>query len=163
SAALLLFVTVKLRVWPDSFAGPAEILVAQNMVCNGASSLTVRSVPFVNEGASLTEFTVMMKDRDDVSTPPFAVPPLSVNVTVMVVVPETLAAGLIVTLPLEPVVVAFKWAASLGTTVELLEVAVTEIMVLASPVSNATTNCVSSLVVASGRFASGVWSSKAPI
>jgi hypothetical protein len=35
----------------------------------------------------------MTKLTDVVSTPPFAVPPLSVNVTVMVAVPFALAAG----------------------------------------------------------------------
>jgi hypothetical protein len=41
---LLLFVTVKLTVWADSSAGPAEMLVAKPLwLCAPASSATVRA------------------------------------------------------------------------------------------------------------------------
>ena len=46
SAALVLLVTVKVSVWPDSSAGPALIAVAQpGTVCAPASSSTVWSAP----------------------------------------------------------------------------------------------------------------------
>jgi hypothetical protein len=44
-------------------------------------------------GASLTAVTVTVKVRVTVSTPPLAVPPLSVTVTVMTAVPDWLASG----------------------------------------------------------------------
>ena len=57
----VLFVTTNVTAWPDSFAGPALIPVAQPLtVCAPASSATVWSAPFVKLGASLTPVTVMM-------------------------------------------------------------------------------------------------------
>ncbi len=70
---------MKSTAWPDSFAGPAEIAVAQPLTdCAPASSFTVWSAPFVKLGASFTAFTVIVKVWVALSfTPPLAVPPLS--------------------------------------------------------------------------------------
>src|SRR5437667_6221197 len=100
---LVLLVTTKLSVWPDSSGGPAEMLVAQlEMNWKPESSLTVRSGPFVNDGASLTALTVTANVcAADVSTPPLAVPPLSMSETVMVAEPFAFAAGVYVKVPVE--------------------------------------------------------------
>ena len=76
-------------------------------------------------------------------------------VRVMFVVPDRLAAGLIVTIPVEPVIATLRWTESFGTSVGLLEVAITEVMVLVSPPSNGTRSCVSSLELVSARPANG--------
>src|SRR5207247_1694526 len=82
-------VTLKVSVWPDSFAGPAEIFVAQfATVWAPTLAFTDWSGPLVNEGASLTGLTVMVKFFGaDVSCPPLAVPPLSLSTTVIVAEP----------------------------------------------------------------------------
>ena len=60
------------------------------------------SAPFVNDGASLTAVTVIVKVCGaEVSTPPFAVPPLSLAVTVTVAEPLASAAGVKVSVPFE--------------------------------------------------------------
>src|SRR4030095_1074260 len=87
----------------DSLVGPAEMFEAQKIVCTPVSSLTVRSPPFVNEGTSLTELTVMVKLCDEVSTPPLAVPPLSFKATVMTADPFALATDVKVSVPLESI------------------------------------------------------------
>src|SRR5207237_1942042 len=81
---LVLPVTLKVSVWPDSLAGPAEIFVAQfATVWAPTLALTDWSGPLVNEGASLTELTVMVKFFGaDVSCPPLAGPPLFLSTTV---------------------------------------------------------------------------------
>ena len=73
-------VMLKTTVWPDSLAGPGEIAVAHGLiVCAPASSSTVTSGPLVKLGAWLTWVTLMMKVCGaEVSTPPLAVPPLSI-------------------------------------------------------------------------------------
>ena len=51
----------EVSVCPASFAGPAEIPVAQPAtVCAPASSKTVWFAPFVNDGASFTGVTVIV-------------------------------------------------------------------------------------------------------
>src|SRR5687767_2114093 len=68
-SALLLFVTVKVTVCPDSSAGPGEIDVAQFVnVCAPESSLTVTVGPARNDGGSLTGLMVI--DTVAVSVPP---------------------------------------------------------------------------------------------
>src|ERR1700754_2452747 len=55
------------------------------------SSLTVTLPPGVNDGASLTALTVIVNDCGAaVSAPPFAVPPSSESVTVIVELPNAL-------------------------------------------------------------------------
>ena len=55
--------------------------------------LAMPGVSATASGASFTALTVAVKLRLNVSTPPFAVPPLSVTVTVIVALPEALATG----------------------------------------------------------------------
>jgi len=102
----------------------------------------------MNDGTSFTGFTVSMNVL--LSLPP----PLLFTVTVMFVVPERLATGLIVITPVVPANVALRLTGTFGTNVGLLELAVTDVTVPGSPGSKGTTNCVSSFVVVSGRFAS---------
>ena len=87
--------TTKWTVWPDSFAGPAEIAVAQpGKLTAPALSFAETSGPFVNDGASFTGVTLMVNVCGaDVSLPPFAMPPLSCAVTVTVALPKASAAG----------------------------------------------------------------------
>ena len=60
NSALLLLLTIKFRVWPDSLAAPLFSAVAQPIeVCAPASSSTVWLAPLVKDGASLTAVTVM--------------------------------------------------------------------------------------------------------
>src|ERR1044071_3379121 len=67
---LLVFVVVNVTVCPDSSEGPAEIEVAQlEYVCAPASSSTDSVGPTRNDGASLTDATVMFAT-------PSSVPPL---------------------------------------------------------------------------------------
>src|SRR5690349_13231113 len=64
------------------------------------SSLTVTLPPPVNDGGSLTAFTVMVKVWPAlVSTPPLAVPPLSCATTVTTAVPFASGAGVNVSTP----------------------------------------------------------------
>ena len=64
-------------------------------------------VPLVPQSAetaltlAATWFTVTVKWTCVVSTPPFAVPPLSITVTVMVAVPKLFASGVKVRVPVE--------------------------------------------------------------
>ena len=79
-----------------SFAGPAEMAVAQSsMLLAPASSNTVWSDPLVKLGASLTAVTLIDEGLGGrvVSTPPLAVPPLSWICTVTVALPLAFAAG----------------------------------------------------------------------
>ena len=87
---------MKLSVWPDSSGGPGSNPVAQPAtVCAPASSSTVWSGPLVNDGASLTAVTVIVKVwMALVSSPPLAVPPLSWTSSVIVATP--LASGALV-------------------------------------------------------------------
>src|SRR5580765_3522287 len=77
-------------------------------------------VAFVTDGVSATGFTVNMKVFT--SGPPTD----RLIVTVILVVPLAFVAGLIVTTPVEPVIATLRCAASFGTSVALLDVAVTE-------------------------------------
>ena len=74
---------------PLSFAGPALIAVRPAGTALRAGVLeTVWSAPLVKLGASFTAVTVIVNVCGAlVSTPPFAVPPLSCSVTVIVAVP----------------------------------------------------------------------------
>jgi len=89
SAAFVLPVTLNVSVWPSSNGeGPLLIAVAQAALYAPESSLTVTGPPVVNDGASLMSVTLMSNVcAAEVSTPPFAVPPLSGRVTVIVRVP----------------------------------------------------------------------------
>ncbi len=95
SAAFVLPVTLKVSVWPASFAGPGLMAVAQTAtVCAPESSTTVWFAPAVKLGASFTPLTVIVKlCGAEVSTPPPATPPLSDSVSVIVAVPVAFAAG----------------------------------------------------------------------
>ena len=92
---MVLPVTMKVSVWPLRPGGPALIAVAQPAtVCAPASSRTVWSAPLVKLGASLTGVTVIVNVCGArVSTPPLAVPPLSLSVSVIVAVPMAFGAG----------------------------------------------------------------------
>src|ERR1700740_114256 len=123
-------------------------------VCAPASSLTVWFAPLVNDGASLTAFTVNIKVFT--SGPPTD----RLTVTVILVVPFAFVAGLIVTTPVEPVITALKCAGSLGIKAVLLDDAVTEVIVLVSPASKGTTAWVaSSNVLVSAMLASATCAS----
>src|ERR1044071_4664361 len=144
-AALELAVTWKARVWLASSTGAVDKLVAQfSTVCTPASSFTVWSEPFVNDGASFEELTVSV----NVFT---SGPPVRFTVIVISVVPKRFAVGLIVTTPVLPASIARKWSESFGTSVVLLEVPVIDVIVLVSPALKETINCVSSFVAVSGR------------
>jgi hypothetical protein len=62
------------------------------------SSNTVWSAPFVNDGASFTAVRVI-QSLFQVSAPPFAVPPSSLSLTLIVAVPLAFAAGVYVKSP----------------------------------------------------------------
>ncbi len=98
---LVLPVRLKVRLWPDSLAGPAEMAVAQAVrVWGPAFSRTVGSVPAVKLGGSLTGVTLMTQLWAAlVSTPPLAVPPSSDRVRVRVAEPLALLAGVKVRVP----------------------------------------------------------------
>ena len=69
--------TTKVTVCDDSF-GPALIFVAHARLCGPPSSSEVWLPPGVNDGASFTVVTVMVKVcAAEVSLPPLAVPPSS--------------------------------------------------------------------------------------
>jgi hypothetical protein len=95
--ALLSLLTTSVSCWPtssDALAGPAAALAKPGTTADPVSSLTVRLAPTVSTGASLTAVTVMVKScAGEVSTPPFAVPPLSARTTLTVAVPLVLGAG----------------------------------------------------------------------
>jgi len=109
-SAGLLLETWKVRTWVS--LGPALMLVAQfATVCGPASSRSVWSLPFEKLGASFTGVTVMVNVCGAlVSTPPFAVPPLSFRVTRTVAVPEA-SLPVIESKLLEPV--KLTWAGAL--------------------------------------------------
>src|SRR5205085_157648 len=66
-----------------------------------AVSFALASPTVTNDGAALTAFTVMVNVWvAEVSTPPFAVPPLSVRNTLIVAVPLAFGAGVNVRTPL---------------------------------------------------------------
>ena len=85
---------LNVSVWLPSF-GPALMAVAKlDTDCAPASSLTVWLAPGVKLGASLTLVTVMTKVCvADWFTPPFSTPPSSSSRSVIVAVPNALAAG----------------------------------------------------------------------
>jgi hypothetical protein len=91
----VLSVMTRETVWPDSFAGPALIPVAQPLiVCAPESSSNVGFAPLVKLGASFTEVTTIWKVWVAlVSTPPFAVPPSSCRRRVIVAEPKAFATG----------------------------------------------------------------------
>ena len=92
-SALLSSVTVYVNVCAASSAPPPGSATAKPAtVCGPESSFTVWSAPSVNEGSSFTGFTVIVKVwAAAVSSPPNAVPPLSVTKTVTVALPEASA------------------------------------------------------------------------
>src|SRR3954466_11817469 len=102
SPELRLGVTWKVSVWLDSSPGPAVMFVAQWLtVCVPALLLTVWSAPLVNDGASFTGVTKMVKVCEaEVSTPPKNVPPLSFKAIVITDEPFAFAAGVKVKVPL---------------------------------------------------------------
>src|SRR5205085_7971550 len=123
--------------WADSF-GPALMAVAQlATVCGPASSRTVWSPPFANDGASLTGLTVRRKARDVApSLEPF-------RLMVIVVEPDRLAAGVICTVRSGSLPVMEMLAS--GTKVLSLEVAETDETVW-SPTKKVNESGVSSFV-----------------
>ena len=69
-------------------------------VCAPASSLMVWSAPFTNVGSSFTAFTVMVNVCvANVSSPPLAVPPLSLSTTETVATPLAFDASVYVSVP----------------------------------------------------------------
>src|SRR5437016_5189722 len=71
-------------------------------VCAPALLFTVWSAPLVNDGGSFTELTVIVKVCGaEVSTPPFAVPPLSLSKIVIVAEPFAFVAGMKLNAPFE--------------------------------------------------------------
>ena len=104
---LLSFETLNVSTWPDSLAGPFEMLVAKAAtVCAAESSITAWSGAAGRSklGASFTAVTVIMNVCAAlVSTPPLAVPPLSDTLNVIVAVPFALAAGVYVSTPFEAI------------------------------------------------------------
>src|SRR5690606_10210364 len=94
NAALSFAVMVKVR--PCAVSGsPSSMAEAQGSIdCAPESSSTVWFGPTVKLGASLMPLTVMVTFCGVLaSTPPFAVPPLSLSTTVRVAVPDVLAVG----------------------------------------------------------------------
>src|SRR5437764_5246122 len=99
-SVLLSLLTWNATVCDDSLGGPALMLLAHGALY-AALSPALTLLPGVNDGASLTGLTVMVNVCGaEVSTPPFAVPPLSCSVTVMVAVPLASGAGVKVRTPL---------------------------------------------------------------
>ena len=92
---LLLLDTLKVSDWAASSAGPSLSAVAHPFtVWAPEFSLTSSLAPLVNEGESFTAVTVMSNVwLPLVSEPALAVPPSSERLTVTVVVPLALAAG----------------------------------------------------------------------
>src|SRR5947199_10767231 len=102
---------VNVTVWPASSvasgggaAGYGRMFVAQLRIdCGAASSRTVWSAPLVKLGTSLTAVAVIVNVwAADVSTPPLAVPPLSLATMVTVAVPLALGASVYVSVPVVP-------------------------------------------------------------
>src|SRR5437879_1556427 len=90
SAGLVSPVNTKLTDWLDSLAGPAWMLVAHWTFWVGGDALsrTVCGPPCVKVGAWLTGVMLMTRLAAlQISWPPFAVPPLSCKVTVMLALP----------------------------------------------------------------------------
>src|SRR5947207_8659330 len=78
------------------------MLVAYAALYGSESSCTLTLPPLVNDGASLTAVTLIVNVCGaDVSTPPFAVPPLSCATTVTVALPFAFAADVYVSVPLD--------------------------------------------------------------
>src|SRR5450755_3285354 len=89
---LLLLVTMKVRVWPDSLGGPALIPVAQpETVWVKASSRTVGGLPTIKKlGGWLTRVTVIVDVLEVlVSSPLLRTPPVSWTVTLTFATPIT--------------------------------------------------------------------------
>src|SRR5207247_5571176 len=101
SDGVVLPVMLKCTAWPLSFGGPVLMPVAQfGTLCAPLSSSTAWSGPFVNDGATLIGCTSMTNVcAADVSMPPFAVPPLSDSVSVIVAAPIVFVAGVYVSVP----------------------------------------------------------------
>ena len=77
-----------------SFAQPGT-------TCTGSWSVAVWFSPSVKLGGSLTGKTVMVNVRLNESIPPFAVPPSSFTVTIIVAVPDWLGSGWKLSVPVE--------------------------------------------------------------
>ena len=100
SAGLLTLLTAYVGVCALSFAGPAVNAAQVGRLCAPASSSTAGGLLAVKLGASLIASTVMLKVcGDDVSAPPFDVPPLSCSTSVIVAVPFASGAGVNVSVP----------------------------------------------------------------
>src|SRR5437588_11325541 len=66
---LVLLLTMNCTVCPDSSAGPGEIVLAKlATTCGPASSFTVSFAEMKNDGASFTEFTVMLTSASSESS-----------------------------------------------------------------------------------------------
>ena len=102
SAALSLAVILNVSTCPASSAGPAEMAVAQAAIdCGPTSSKTDWLAPAVNDGSSLTPCHVIANvTLAEVSMPPLAVPPSSINSTVILAVPVALLTPVKVSKPL---------------------------------------------------------------
>ena len=100
---MLLLVTTNVTVWPLSSDGPGLIAVAQPLTdWAPASSTSVWLAPLTKLGGSLTPVTLIVKVWTAlVSSPPLAIPPLSLMETLTVAEPTWLAAGVNVSVPLE--------------------------------------------------------------
>ncbi len=111
SEGLLVAIVQPATVCDASSAGPSQLagvvgksvllgLAKLTTVCAPASSSTVWLPPWVKVGRSLTEVTTMVKVWTVlVSTPPFAVPPLSFTWTLTVAEPLASAATVKVSVP----------------------------------------------------------------
>src|ERR1041385_5411974 len=85
-------VAVIVSVWVLSFEGPGLIPVSETF-CGPGFTFTVTSFNEFNVGASFALVTVTVNVLVRESTPPLAVPPLSLTTTVIVLVPNCVATG----------------------------------------------------------------------
>src|SRR5260370_41797558 len=91
-SAELLELAVTVRVWVFSLEGPG-LKPVRLTVWGGLFSRMELLVSAASVGGSLTERTVTVNEFVTESTPPLAVPPLSLTTTVMVASPNWLASG----------------------------------------------------------------------
>src|SRR3989442_541636 len=94
----LLDVAVMLTLWVLSLDGPGVMPVSVT-TWELAFSRIVMFVGALSAGGWLTRSTVIVKEFVSESTPPLAVPPLSLRVTVIVALPNWLVAGVNVSVP----------------------------------------------------------------
>ncbi len=101
NSAWLSFVTPSVSAWPVSNGPGLAFVSAPPIVCGPASSAAVLLAMRLNVGASFTGVTVIVNVCAGlVSTPPLAVPPLSVSLSVIVADPFAFGAGVNVRAPL---------------------------------------------------------------